>query len=130
MVGDESFEKIDEFVVDDLCATGCVRWLHFLLLIFFFGQIGEERLLLEGGLDVFEFGYVKMLKTFPSLNSFEEGFAFFHRLLHVLDRERFKEFINLKGKVLANIWHERGVRIVGTMHWVPSFVFWHKVVEH
>ena len=83
MVTDEGFEKIDEFVVYDLCAGGSVWGQIFLLLVFVFGMVGEVRLFLECGLDIFEFGDVVQFEAFPGLNGFEEDFAFFHGLLHV-----------------------------------------------
>ncbi len=95
MVTDESFKKIDEFVVDDLRAGGGVGKLIFLLSVFVFGSVGEVRLLLECGLNVFEFGYVILLEAFPGLNGFEEDLTFFHGLLHVFYWKWFKEFVNL-----------------------------------
>ncbi len=101
-----------------------------MLLVFVFGVVREERLLLEYRLDFFEFENVIKLKGFPSLNGFEKGFAFFHGLLHVLEGKGFEEFVNLKGETMTYVGHKGGVWIVGVVHGIADLIFGHEVVEH
>ncbi len=81
-------------------------------------------------MDVFEFGEVVQFERLPSLNSLEESLTFFDSILHVLDGEGLEEFVDLEGKTLANIGHERGVGVVGAVHGVAGLIFGHEVVEH
>jgi hypothetical protein len=130
VVGDESFEKVDEFVVNDLGAGWAGVGFFIFGFVFLFEGIGEEGLFLESSLDVFEFGEIVEFKGFPGFDGFEEEFALLEGLFHVLDGEGLEEFVDLEGKTLTSIGHERGIRIVRAVHGVASLIFGHEVVEH